>query len=298
MKNREHLYIFGEVLFDCFPTGEQVLGGAPFNVAWHLQALGDQPRFISRVGKDEYGNRILQAMGNWGISTADIQIDEVHSTGRVEVTFTNGEPSYDIVADSAYDFISAEQLGEPIMAGILYHGTLALRNSRARDTLNKISCNRNLKIFLDVNLRPPWWQRDEVFEWLKSADWVKMNQEELRLLGAAATDIHQQMAELQTSCGLEQLIVTRGELGALVRTIDGEYHSQRPEKTEHLVDTVGAGDAFSAVYIHGLRAGWPITTTLANAQRLASKVIGIHGATTTDAAFYKDFVTFHSVNSA
>ena len=288
MKNRQQLYIFGEVLFDRFPTGAQVLGGAPFNVAWHLQALGDQPRFISRVGNDEYGDRILQAMGKWGMNTADVQIDEVHSTGRVEVTITDGEPSYDIVADSAYDFISAEQLGEPIMAGILYHGTLCLRTLRARDTLSKISRNKNLKKFLDVNLRPPWWQRDEVFDWLKSAAWVKMNQEELRLLGAAATDIHQQMAELQTSCGLEQLIVTRGEQGALVRTIDGEFHSQRPEKAEHLIDTVGAGDAFSAVYIHGLRAGWTITTTLAKAQKFASKVIGIRGATTTDAAFYKD----------
>ena len=288
MKNRGQLYIFGEVLFDCFPTGAKVLGGAPFNVAWHLQALGDQPRFVSRIGDDECGNKILQAMGKWGMSTADVQIDKVRPTGRVEVTITDGEPSYDIVADSAYDFISAEQLGEPIMAGILYHGTLCLRNLKARDTLSKISRNKNLKIFLDVNLRPPWWQRDEVFDWLKGAAWVKMNQEELRLLGAAATDIHQQMAELQTSCGLEQLIVTRGEQGALVRTIDGEFHSQRPEKAEHLIDTVGAGDAFSAVYIHGLRAGWTITTTLAKAQKFASKVIGIRGATTTDAAFYKD----------
>ena len=297
MKNRGQLYIFGEVLFDCFPTGAKVLGGAPFNVAWHLQALGDQPRFISRVGNDECGNRILQAMGNWEMSTADVQIDKVRPTGRVEVTISDGEPSYDIVADSAYDFISIEQLGEPIMAGILYHGTLCLRNLKARNTLSKISRNKNLKKFLDVNLRPPWWQRDEVFEWLKNADWVKMNQEELRLLGASATDTHQQMAELQTTCGLEQLIVTRGEQGALVRTIDGEFHSHRPEKAEHLVDTVGAGDAFSAVYIHGLRAGWPISTTLANAQKLASKVIGIRGATTTDAAFYQDFISFLSVNS-
>lgn len=294
--NQRQVYIFGEVLFDCFPTGAKVLGGAPFNVAWHLQALGDQPRFISRVGNDECGDRILQAMGDWGMSTTDIQIDKVRPTGRVEVTITDGEPSYDIVSDSAYDFISAEQLGEPITAGILYHGTLCLRNQRARDTLSAIRRNRNLRVFLDVNLRPPWWQRDEVLEWLKNAAWVKMNQEELRLLGTSATDTQQQMAELQTTCGMEQLIVTRGEQGALVRTIEGEFHSRRPEKAEHLVDTVGAGDAFSAVYIHGLRAGWPISTILAKAQELASKVIGVRGATTTDAAFYQDFIRFLSVN--
>ena len=105
------------------------------------------------------------------------------------------------------------------------------------------------------------------------------------------------MAELQTTCELEQLIVTRGEQGALVRTINGEFHSHRPEKAERLVDTVGAGDAFSAIYIHGLRAGWPISATLANAQKLASKVVGIRGAITTDAAFYQDFITSLSVNN-
>ena len=290
MKNQAEIYIFGEVLFDCFPTGEQILGGAPFNVAWHLQALGDQPRFISRVGKDERGDRILQAMRNWGMSSAAVQIDAQHPTGRVEVMITDDEPSYDIVADSAYDFISADQLREPLAAGILYHGTLCLRNQPPRNALRKIAQSADLRIFLDVNLRPPWWQRDEVFGWLKNAHWVKMNQQELQLLGAAATDIRQQMADLQATCGLEQLIVTRGGQGTLIRTAAGEFHSQVPEKAEQLVDTVGAGDAFSAVYIHGLRAGWPIDVTLRHAQKFASKIIGLRGATTTDSAFYQEFI--------
>ncbi|MEA1922124.1 MAG: carbohydrate kinase [Pseudomonadota bacterium] len=290
MNDQAELYVFGEVLFDCFPTGEQVLGGAPFNVAWHLQALDDQPQFISRVGKDDHGDRILQAMRNWGMSTTAVQIDAEHPTGRVEVTITDGEPSYDIVANSAYDFISAEPLREPLAAGILYHGTLCLRNRISRNTLLKIAQRADLRIFLDVNLRPPWWQRDEVFEWLKSAYWVKMNQEELRLLGEASTDICRQMAELQATCGLEQLIVTRGEQGTLIRTAAGEFHSLIPKKAQHLVDTVGAGDAFSAVYIHGLRAGWPLDATLYHAQQFASKVIGLRGATTTDPAFYQEFI--------
>ncbi|HEY5673443.1 MAG TPA: carbohydrate kinase [Malonomonas sp.] len=290
MKNQSEIYIFGEVLFDCFPTGEQILGGAPFNVAWHLQALGDQPRFISRVGKDDRGDKIMLAMRNWGMNTTAVQIDTEHPTGRVEVTITDGEPSYDIVADSAYDFISAEQLGDPIAAGILYHGTLCLRNQTARDALHEIAQRAEIRIFLDVNLRPPWWQRDEVFAWLKNAHWVKMNQEELRLLGAGATDIRQQMAELQSTCGLEQLIVTRGEQSTLVRTAAGEFHSLVPKKAEHLVDTVGAGDAFSAVYIHGLRAGWPTEVTLHHAQQFASKIVGLRGATTADSVFYQEFI--------
>ncbi len=53
--NPSSITVFGEVLFDCFPNGKQVLGGAPFNVAWHLQALGDDPTFISQIGDDTLG---------------------------------------------------------------------------------------------------------------------------------------------------------------------------------------------------------------------------------------------------
>lgn len=290
MNNNSELYIFGEVLFDCFPTGEEILGGAPFNVAWNLHALGDNPSFISRIGKDAQGDRILQAMDNCGMKTAAIQIDDTHPTGRVEVTIHNNEPSYNIVANSAYDFISADQLPEPLTDGILYHGTLCLRNQASRMAYSKISRNQNLKIFLDVNLRSPWWQRDEVFDWLKKAHWVKMNKEELQLLGGTTTDIHVQMAELQTTYGLEQLIVTRGKQGTLIRTSDGTIYSSVPDNVEQLVDTVGAGDAFSSVYIHGLRSGWPIDVNLQHAQQFASKIIGLRGATTTDPHFYEEFI--------
>ena len=110
MQKQAGLFIFGEVLFDCFPGGEQILGGAPFNVAWHLQALGDRPLFISRIGEDAQGGQILQAMRQWGMETGAMQIDTTRPTGRVEVRITNNEPSYDIVADSAYDRISAADL--------------------------------------------------------------------------------------------------------------------------------------------------------------------------------------------
>jgi fructokinase len=290
MNKRSEIYIFGEVLFDCFSTGEQILGGAPFNVAWHLQALGDCPRLISRVGKDQCGDRILQAMRSWGLSTTEVQADAEHPTGRVEVTITDNEPSYDIVPHSAFDFISAQQLGGPFSDGILYHGTLCLRNEPSRNALWDIVRNSRLKIFFDVNLRSPWWKPDEVRSWLKNATWVKMNQEELVLLSCQTIDIRQQMAEMQATCGLEQLIVTRGEKGALVRTAAGEFHSLVPEKSAPLVDTVGAGDAFSAVYIHGLRASWPIAEILSQAQRFAGKIIGVRGATINDPAFYPQFI--------
>ena len=291
MTNPSGLYIFGEVLFDCFPSGEVVLGGAPFNVAWHLQALGNQPGFISRVGKDAYGSKILHAMKKWGLDTTLIQIDNKHPTGKVQVTIENNEPDYEIVANCAYDFISDDMLSGYITKGILYHGSLCLRNSLSRSTYSSIIRNTRLKIFLDVNLRTPWWEKDEILSWLQKAHWAKMNQDELRLLTGTEKKIEFQMAELQTACGLEQIIVTRGKRGAMVRTAQGEMHSLVPDKIEQLIDTVGAGDAFSAVYIHGLLAGLPVELNLRYAQQFAGKVIGLRGATTDDLNFYNEFTT-------
>jgi len=83
--------IFGEVLFDCFPDGNSVLGGAPFNVAWHLQAFGMSPMMISSVGDDELGNKVKSAMQDWSMRTTGLQLDPVHPTGSVDIEFVDGE---------------------------------------------------------------------------------------------------------------------------------------------------------------------------------------------------------------
>ena len=282
------VFVFGEVLFDCFPTGEKVLGGAPFNVAWHLQALGDNPAFISAVGNDELGQKILLAMDEWGMDTALMQRDLKDPTGQVEIKFIDDEPHYTITPDCAYDFIDAKKL-KPLNAdAILYHGTLGLRNAVSRAAFNKLIENSCSSIFLDVNLRSPWWQKEEVFDWMKQARWVKLNQHELHLLGFAESNIKQSMANLQQQFQIEQLIVTQGEHGALLRTSQGEFHHIEPEPVKNLVDTVGAGDAFTAVFIHGLLCSWSIPKTLNAAQKFASKIIGVRGATPAVTDFYHD----------
>jgi fructokinase len=291
MSGTAPIYVFGEVLFDCFPDGAQVLGGAPFNVAWHLQAFGDRPRFISRVGNDKSGQEIFSAMTRWGMDCSNLQRDPSQPTGRVEVSLNAGEPGYEIVADCAYDFINADELQGPFPAGILYHGSLCLRNPQAAAALDKLSAAPGMQIFLDVNLRPPWWQKQQLEELLQKATWAKMNQHELQQLTAVSGDLSAQMAVLQEMFDLQQLILTRGEQGALVRTQDGTLHSVTPNSTGPLLDTVGAGDAFSAVYLHGLHHDWPIDKTLQHAQQFASRVIGLRGATTTEPAFYQEFLS-------
>ncbi len=290
MSDQTQVFVFGEVLFDCFPTGEQVLGGAPFNVAWHLQALGNQPAFISSVGDDKSGKQILAAMRDWGMDTTSVQIDSMHPTGQVEVKVIEGEPDYTITSDCAYDFINTDALKTTPTSGILYHGTLGLRQTVSRKAFIQLAKQPDLSIFLDVNLRSPWWQTDDVYGWMEQASWVKLNQDELQQLGFGSATLKQAMIEIQSRFNLQQLIVTRGEKGALVLSGNGEFHSVVPEPVKTIVDTVGAGDAFSAIFIHGLVSGWTVSDTLTVAQQFASQVIGLRGATSTDPAFYQDFI--------
>ncbi len=290
MTNKQHLIVFGEVLFDCFPSGEQVLGGAPFNVAWHLQAFGDQPHFVSRVGDDLLGNKIIGAMKEWGMDIDSIQIDSQHPTGRVDVELIDDEPHYTITPDCAYDFIDASvMIKNPHVNGILYHGTLALRNTTARQAYEKLASNPGLSIFLDVNLRSPWWQEDEVVNWLKCARWVKLNQDELKQLGGDSGDIQQDMALFQKKYNFELLIVTRGAEGAIVRDSEGGLHLVKPPEVLQFVDTVGAGDAFTAVFLHGLISEWSIDDILEAAQKFASAVVGLRGAISNNTDFYHAF---------
>ena len=194
MSSEQGLYIYGEVLFDHFPDGTQVLGGAPFNVAWHLQAFGQSPLLISRVGSDPEGTQVRAAMRDWSLSSNSLQTDALHPTGKVTVTFQDGEPSYNIVPDCAYDHIEEVSLPE---CRLLYHGTLASRFATSANTLRKLRNSTPGSVFVDVNLRSPWWNEALVQELVVGADWVKLNSDELALLTGATASGENARAFLQ-----------------------------------------------------------------------------------------------------
>lgn len=288
--NRPCVCIFGEVLFDHFPDGKRVLGGAPFNVAWHLQAFGAAPRFISRVGTDAEGDAVLDAMRNWGMDTRGVQTDPTRPTGRVAVQFVDAEPHYDIVADCAYDAIETDPGAVPADA-FVYHGSLAIRSAVSRRTLDTITHAAHAgTLFLDVNLRPPWWKREDVLARVRAADWVKLNADELAMLAPAGDDIAAHASDFLAENCLEGLILTLGAAGACAFTADGTRHAVQPGDAVDIVDTVGAGDAFTAVTILGIISGWPLATTLERAQAFASRIVGRRGATVDDPAFYEPLI--------
>ena len=275
--------LFGEVLFDRFPDGRSVLGGAPFNVALHLQAFGLAPRLLSAVGVDLLGEQILARMEAAGLDTDGIAVDPDHPTGTVEVALADGEPTFTITPDVAWDFIDVARA--PAHAGLLYHGSLALRRVAARTSLARLRERLAAPVFLDVNLRAPWWSRDEVRELLGTARWVKLNHDELAAL-ADGPDEATRAAALLGLGDLALVVVTRGADGAAAYPRDGAPVEVAPERAVEVLDTVGAGDAFASVLICGLVRGWPLATTLERAQAFASRIVACRGAVPDDPGFH------------
>jgi len=283
--------IVGEVLFDVFDDGARVLGGAPFNVAWHLQGLGCAPVMVTRIGEDELGAAIVEEMRGWGMTLEGVQRDPELPTGQVVVSVEDGQPSFEIAPDQAYDQL--EPPAAPLVgaAGLLYHGSLICRSERARRTLEGIRRQLDAPVFVDVNLRQPWWRHEVVMELLQGVAYIKLNADELCTLTAtpataAEPELVGAATRLREECGAAVVIVTRGADGA-VALWGEELVRVRPQRDVVTGDTVGAGDAFSAACIAGVLKNLSARDTLAGALELASAVCTIQGAVSHDRELYR-----------
>lgn len=278
--------VFGEVLFDYFEDDDvSVLGGAPFNVAWHLQGFGLSPVFISRVGNDEAGENIKSVMSQRDMDINALQTDYSHPTGRVSIKLKDGQPTFSILDEQAYDYIDHAALPD-VKPGLLYHGSLGVRHEVSAAALQAIMTKYNPRVFLDVNLRDPWWQKDHVLALINQATWVKINDDEINALVNGNAPMLDKAYTLQQQYGLELVILTEGKRGALaVDSAGGVYHVN-PESELEIVDTVGAGDAFASVCITGIVNDWPVQDILDRAQAFASLVVQQRGATVSDSTVY------------
>ena len=285
--------ICGEVLFDIFPGDKKVLGGAPFNVAWHLQGFGLSPLLISRIGSDDEGNSVVDAMHQWTMDSSGIQRDLVYPTGGVEISMQGTDHRFDIRPEQAYDHIDFEPLDDAVRGqnlSLIYQGSLIARNPASRDTLQRLISEKHLPVFVDVNLRDPWWDTTTVEGLLKAARWAKLNDEELGtvLPATVQTDdgLERAAKEALSRFELDAIVVTRGAEGAFITSVDGTV-SGKPPPVENLVDSVGAGDAFCAVTLFGLHKGWSSSEIIGRALAFASAVCEQHGATSPDRDLYE-----------
>jgi len=285
--------IFGEVLFDSFADGGDSLGGAPFNVAWNLRALGADPLFVGAVGDDALGERVRAAMEAVGLDTRGLQVAMQAPTGQVQVHMEAGEPRYDILADQAYDHVELDDLQQTLASlpdasmALLYHGTLALRSEPSRSTCAWLA-QHAARRFVDVNLRAPWYQPAAVLELIRGADYVKLNHDEAsELLSGTDSNAGGPTAERMARAGIHgAMILTEGARGASIHTCDGESWAAPAPAVPRFQDPVGAGDAFASVVILGILHQWPWPIALERALAFAARVCTLQGATTTDPDFY------------
>ena len=176
----------GELLWDCFPDTRQA-GGAPANFAFHAGQLGAEGVVVSRVGKDELGDGLIDYLHEHGLNTDFVQRDADHPTGRVDVTFSSsGEPNYEFLADSAWEFLKFDQSLKELAAraSAVCFGTLAQRSETSRAAIHAFvdaTSGDCLRVF-DVNLRPPWYSDEVIRTSLEKATLVKLNEDEVHKL--------------------------------------------------------------------------------------------------------------------
>ena len=277
---------FGEILWDLFPDGRRILGGAPFNLACRLALLGRKSLMASRLGRDDPGREAFEQASALGVDTSLLQWDDRLPTGSVRVSLDRaGEPDFYIVPEVAYDRIkpTAKLLSAAANAQCICFGTLAQRSPQSRDTLLKVleAAERSLK-FLDINLRKDCYSDSTVRGSVVRADVLKLNAEEAPrvaeiLFGREMNPVEfagQAIAEY----GPKACLVTLGERGVFAADSSGG-RVYLPGYRVEVVDTVGAGDAFSAGFIHSWLSGLTLARACDSGCRLGALVAASAGAT-------------------
>lgn len=285
--------IFGEALVDAFAEGP-VPGGAPFNVACHLAALQLAPLMITRLGDDAAGAAIRAAATRCGLSLAHAQRDD--HTAQVRVYEGADGHVFEIPADQAFDRIDADaalaacRVERPEAPAWLYFGTLALRSPCSRTALTALRAIRPHRAFVDLNWREAGPPPGVILDLLHDIEVLKLSDAELRQLLAwlnlptvpgvpQAGDQRDAIAALCQHTGARQLLVSHGADGAAAWNAQGEcmVRAVAPPLPQ-LIDTVGAGDAFSAMMLAGLLYGHPVQRMLKQAVAFASLSCGWRGA--------------------
>ncbi|QDV38219.1 carbohydrate kinase family protein [Tautonia plasticadhaerens] len=274
----------GEVLWDILPAGKQ-LGGAPSNFTFHCRSLGADARLVSRVGGDELGREVLERFRLLDLPTDLIQVDPEAPTGTVGVSLgADGQPRYEIREGVAWDRIEAEAaaLEAARRADALCFGSLAQRGAASRGAIRAIvgAARADAIRILDVNLRHPRVDRDVVAGSLERANALKLNDQELPELAGMfglSRGAREAIEGLARRFGLVLVALTRGAGGSLLWA-EGDW-SDHPGCPAEVVDTVGAGDAFTAALVVGRLGGRPLDAINRHANEVAAFVCSRPGGT-------------------
>jgi fructokinase len=274
----------GEVLWDLLPSGPQ-LGGAPANFAYHTHALGAKAAVVTRVGRDLFGDMIQQRLAQQGIADGTVQVDEEAPTGTVTVSLSGkGIPHFTIHEQVAWDRLAITQkaVSEVSEADAICFGTLAQRSEPSRTTIQTLVAAASLdalRVF-DINLRQNYFSEKVIKASLALANVLKLNDAELPILAGLLNlsgSVRDQIEQLARKFELQLVALTRGPGGSLLYQ-NGEW-SDCPSIPITIVDTVGAGDAFTAALVMGLLQKKKLDEVNALADEVARYVCSCDGAT-------------------
>ena len=282
----------GEALFDVFPGGQEVVGGAPLNFSVHANRLarviGRSAAIASRVGVDPRGQAIRQFLESADVSTEFVQEDPSHPTGVVHVTLdADRQASYEIVPDVAWDHIEWTPALEAAAdrCELVCYGSLSQRSRQSRSTIEAflVRATKAVRLF-DVNLRQPYYDYSNLRRGCALATALKLNSEELGILsdmlmlrGSSPGD---RILALFERFPLDTVILTRGKNGTALYTPSGRFEGEPVIVTpEDGADSVGAGDAATAAAAVAMLAGHAPEQIVRIANRAGAFVAGRKGAT-------------------
>jgi fructokinase len=275
----------GELLWDRLPEGEQ-LGGAPANFAYHASLFGSRAGVLSRVGKDRLGDRALDRLRSLRLPADFVQLDEARATGTVVVEVdASGQPDFIITEEVAWDYLEFTPQWQALAAGAdaVCFGTLAQRSPASRQTIRRFigATRKDALLIFDINLRRPFYTREIILESFALARLAKINRDELAQLAAmfelSGSSEIEMARRLLGEFALELVCITRGSQGSLLVS--------RAEAVEHpgfavdVVDTVGAGDAFTAALAFHYLSRAPLAVINRAANLMGATVAGHAGAT-------------------
>jgi fructokinase len=274
----------GELLWDVFPNHKRP-GGAPTNFACHCLRLNAKAYPVSCVGTDNLGLEIHEALQQMGVDTRYVLTNDRFPTGTIQVSLDErGKPSYQIFEHVAWDYLpftdGLKTLAKTLDA--VCFGSLAQRSAISRKTIHAVVQHMNegaLKIF-DVNLRQPFFSKEQIETSLRLASILKLSDEELPILAGyfgLHGDVIAQLNGLRELFGLELVAYTRGPKGSLLVGDAGVDDGQAFETL--VIDSVGAGDSFTAALCMGLLKGWPLHKVNSFANQVAAFVCSQKGAT-------------------
>lgn len=268
---------FGEILWDVYPD-QKHLGGASLNFAAHLAKFGHRVEMLSALGADALGEEARKQLSEWNLGDKYVPALSEKETGKCLVTLDeNSIPSYNLLNDVAYDCISCRGIDEDF--DVLYFGTLALRGQHNQDALTELLAEKSFgEIFVDVNIRPPFYSERTVLFALAHATVLKISLEELpviaELLKTDGSD-HKAFAKhlAKKYANLRYVVVTLGGDGAYAFNCKTGRDAFCPAKKVKVVSTVGAGDSFGAAFVSEILSGKDLADCLETASALAGYVV-------------------------